>query len=43
MKKGDEGYIFLKIIKKGRKAIKFIIITARASDNRVTKSNQQDT
>lgn len=43
MKKGDKGYIFLKIIKKERKAIKFIIITAWSSDNRVTISNKQNT
>lgn len=42
MKKGDECYIFLKIFKEGRKAIKIIIIIVQSSDNRVTISNQQD-
>lgn len=30
------GYIFLMIIKKGRKAINITIITAQSSDNKVT-------
>lgn len=42
MKKGNEGYIFLTIIKKGRKAINITIITAQYSDNKVTISNQQN-
>lgn len=42
MRKGNACYIFLKIIKKGRKAINITIITAQSSDDRVTISNQQD-
>lgn len=42
MKKGDEGYIFLTIIKKGRKAINITIIITQSFDNKVTVSNQQD-